>query len=70
MSEVGRTHRILRVHGGRLVNADPRRDVESELDTQAAAGFLLAGTFVVDDNVYLVLRRDGAPESGSTPPVG
>ena len=56
------SHRILRVHGGRLVNAEPRREVESELDAQAADGYLLVGTFVVDDNVYLVLR--GAAVSG------
>ena len=69
MSDRSGAHRILRVHGGRLVNADPRRDVESELDAQAAEGYLLAGTFVVDDNVYLVLRSDAPSEPGHRPPV-
>ena len=63
------SHRILRVHGGRLVNAEPRREVESELDSQAADGYLLVGTFVVDDNVYLVLRGGAASDLGRSVPV-
>jgi len=53
------THRVLRVHGGRLVNADPRRSLEVELDEASADGFEVAESFAVDDNVYLVLRRPG-----------
>jgi hypothetical protein len=51
-------HRVLRVHGGRLVVGERRIDLESELDTAAHEGFALVGSFVVDDNVYLVLRSD------------
>ncbi len=51
------THRVLRVHGGRLVVAERRAELEAELDGAAAEGFLLAQSFVIDDNVYLVLRR-------------
>ena len=75
MTEVARpaggpaSHRILRVHGGRLVNAEPRREVESELDVQAADGYLLVGTFVVDDNVYLVLRGGAVSDLGGSVPV-
>jgi hypothetical protein len=56
-------HRVLRVHGGRLVTAERRVELETELDTQAADGFTLVNSFAVDDNVYLVLA---APE-GSAP---
>ncbi len=52
-------HRVLRVHGGRLVVAERRLDLESELDAAAAEGFELVNSFAVDDNVYLVLRRQG-----------
>ena len=52
-------HRVLRVHGGRLVVAERRLDLESELDAAAADGFELVESFTVDDNVYLVLRRVG-----------
>jgi hypothetical protein len=52
-------HRVLRVHGGRLVVAERRLDLESELDTAAADGFELVDSFTVDDNVYLVLRHHG-----------
>ncbi len=52
------THRLLRVHGGRLVNAEPRAELTGELDAAAADGFELVDSFAVDDNVYLVLRRD------------
>lgn len=52
------SHRVLRVHGGRLVVGAPRAVLESELDTAAAEGFDLVNSFVVDDNVYLVLRRE------------
>ncbi len=50
-------HRVLRVHGGRLVVAERIADLQSELDTSAAEGFELVNSFVVDDNVYLILRR-------------
>ena len=52
------THRVLRVHGGRLVIAERRADLEAELDTAASEGYLLVESFVVDDNVYLVLQND------------
>jgi hypothetical protein len=35
-----------------------RAELEVELDAAARDGFALVGTFVVDDNVYLVLRSD------------
>jgi hypothetical protein len=46
---------VLRVHGGRLVVAERRVELEGELDTLAAQGFTLVNSFAVDDNVYLVL---------------
>ncbi len=49
------THKILRVHGGRLVVADRRTELAEELDAQAALGFTVVHSFAVDDNVYLVL---------------
>ncbi|HEY7915581.1 MAG TPA: hypothetical protein VIC86_01265 [Acidimicrobiales bacterium] len=52
-------HRVLRVHGGRLVVAERRIDLETELDAAAAEGYQLVNSFTVDDNVYLVLRRAG-----------
>lgn len=52
------THRLLRIHGGRLVVAEPRVELEHELDRASAEGFELAESFVVDDNVYLVLRKE------------
>jgi hypothetical protein len=52
-------HRVLRVHGGRLVVAERRLDLESELDNAAAEGFEFVDSFTVDDNVYLVLRHNG-----------
>ena len=51
------THRVLRIQGGRLVNAEPRADLESVLDAASAEGFGVVSTFAVDDNVYLVLAR-------------
>ena len=51
------THRVLRVHGGRLVVADRRLELEAELDEAYTEGFGLVNSFSVDDNVYLVLRR-------------
>jgi hypothetical protein len=51
-------HRVLRVHGGRLVVSERRLELESELDAASAEGFELFNSFTVDDNVYLVLRRD------------
>lgn len=50
-------HRVLRVHGGRLVVAERLLELERELDAAAADGFAMVGSFTVDDNVYLVLRR-------------
>ena len=52
-------HRILRVHGGRLVVAERRLELEAELDAAAAEGYVMASSFTVDDNVYLVLVSDG-----------
>jgi hypothetical protein len=51
------THRVLRVHGGRLVVAERRLELEEQLDSAATEGFDLVNSFTVDDNVYLVLRR-------------
>jgi hypothetical protein len=51
------THRVLRVQGGRLVVAERRLELEAELDAVSAEGFVLVNSFVVDDNVYLVLRQ-------------
>ena len=51
------THRVLRVHGGRLVVAERRLELEAELDAAAAEGYVMVNSFAVDDNVYLVLRR-------------
>jgi hypothetical protein len=53
------SHRVLRVHGGRLVVAERRLELEAELDAAGADGFDLVQSFTVDDNVYLVLRRPG-----------
>jgi hypothetical protein len=53
------THRVLRVHGGRLVVAERRSELEAELDAAAGEGYELLDSFTVDDNVYLVLRRSG-----------
>ncbi len=51
------THRVLRVHGGRLVVTERRIELEAELDAAAVDGFTMVGSFAVDDNVYLVLQR-------------
>ncbi|MGH9095974.1 MAG: hypothetical protein ACRDWB_00965 [Acidimicrobiales bacterium] len=56
-------HRVLRVQGGRLVNAGPRADLESALDDASAEGFGVVTTFAVDDNVYLVLSKPRDPKS-------
>jgi len=53
------THRLLGIHGGRLVNAEPRAELESALDDASAEGFALVNSFAVDDNVYLVLSNPG-----------
>ncbi len=53
------SHRVLRVHGGRLVVAERRLELEAELDAAAAEGFTLVGSFAVDDNIYLVMQRPG-----------
>jgi hypothetical protein len=50
-------HRVLRVHGGRLVVADRRLELEAELDAAGAEGFELIDSVAVDDNIYLILRR-------------
>lgn len=51
-------HRILRVHGGRLVVADRRVELQDELDRLASEGFTLVNSFVIDDNVYLVMLAE------------
>lgn len=56
-------HRVLRVHGGRLVVAERRLELELELDAASADGFTVVNSFAVDDNVYLILQRSD-PESG------
>ena len=35
-------HRVLRVHGGRLVTAERRVELETELDAQSDQGYTLA----------------------------
>ena len=50
-------HRVLRVHGGRLVVAERRIELEAELDAASAEGYVIVNSFAVDDNVYLVLQR-------------
>ena len=59
-------HKVLRVHGGRLVTAERRVELEDELDALAAQGYTLVNSFAVDDNVYLVLTADGRarPDDG------
>jgi len=52
------THKVLRVHGGRLVVAERRVELEAELDALAADGYTLVNSFAVDDNVYLVMASD------------
>ena len=52
-------HRVLRVHGGRLVVDERRLELEQGLAAAAAEGFELVDSFTVDDSVYLVLRRPG-----------
>jgi hypothetical protein len=59
LSPVSPSHRVLRIHGGRLVNVEPRRALEEELDAQGAEGYEVVNSFAVDDNVYLVLRNPG-----------
>ena len=54
-------HRVLRVHGGRLVAAERRVELQSELDSLADQGFAVINSFVVDDNVYLVLAAGDGP---------
>ncbi len=53
------SHRVLRVHGGRLVVDERRLELEQGLDAAAVEGFELINSFAVDDSVYLVLRRQG-----------
>ena len=48
-------HKVLRVHGGRLVAAERRVELEGALDELADQGFTLVNSFAVDDNVYLVM---------------
>ncbi len=59
LPSVTSSHRVLRIHGGRLVNVEPRRALEEELDAQGAEGYEIIDSFAVDDNVYLVLRHPG-----------
>jgi len=56
----GARHRVLRVHGGRLVVDERRLELEQGLDAAAVEGFELVDSFTVDDSVYLVLRRSDA----------
>ena len=51
-------HKVLRVHGGRLVGAERRVELEGALDDLAAQGFVLVNSFTVDENVYLVLAAE------------
>ncbi|MDA8293563.1 MAG: hypothetical protein M0040_04280 [Actinomycetota bacterium] len=53
-----RSHKVVRVQGGRLVNAAPRAEVEQILDAASVEGFDVVTSFVVDENVYLVLGRE------------
>jgi len=55
---VSADHRVLRVHGGRLVVDERRLELEAGLDAAAAEGFEVVNSFTVDDSVYLVLRRN------------
>ena len=55
-------HRVLRVHGGRLVVDERRLELETGLDAAAAEGFDLINSFTVDDSVYLVLRGSDTPD--------
>ena len=48
-------HKVLRVHGGRLVVAERRVELESELDALSVEGYSLVNSFAIDDNVYLVM---------------
>ena len=48
-------HRVLRLHGGRLVVAERRLELEGELDTLAAQGFSIVNSVAIDDNVYLIM---------------
>jgi len=48
-------HKVLRVHGGRLVVAERRVELETELDALSADGYALVNSFAIDDNVYLVM---------------
>jgi hypothetical protein len=45
-----------------LVVAERRIELQNELDELDAAGFDLVTSFVVDDNIYLVMRR---PDEGN-----
>jgi hypothetical protein len=58
------SHRVLRVHGGRLVVAERRLELEHELDAAVAEGYSLVNSFTVDDNVYLVLQLADGTETG------
>jgi len=48
-------HKVLRIHGGRLVVAERRLELEGELDALAVQGFVIVNSFAIDDNVYLVM---------------
>ena len=51
-------HKVLRVHGGRLVVAERRVELETELDSLHAEGYALINSFAIDDNVYLVMAAE------------
>ncbi len=53
-----RRHKVLRLHGGRLVVAERRVELEGELDALAAQGYTLVNSFAVDENVYLVMAAE------------
>ena len=53
------THRVLRVHGGRLVVAERRLELEADSMPPRPRAIALVNSFAVDDNVYLVLQRPG-----------
>ncbi len=54
---VSSTHRLLRIHGGRLVVEERREELEAQLDAASTEGFEVVESFAIDDNVYLLLRK-------------
>ena len=51
------THRVLRVHGGRLVVSRAPARVGVRTGCRRGRGLRIVNSFAVDDNVYLVLHR-------------